>query len=322
MALDPQLQELVDASAALATLDLANTNAETFRALSKAPYLQYEPTEAVASVVDRSIPGPEGEVPVRIYTPAPPHESDADGDGPLGVLVYFHGSGFCIFDLDTHDHECRRLANLGGVIVVSVDYRLAPEHKFPAAVVDCLAALHWVVDHADGLGGDPTRIGVGGDSAGGNLAAVVAQVARDEGGPPLAFQLLVYPVTDLRGDHPSRAENGKGYLLTTEVMEWFETQYLHDDSERTDPRASPLLAESFAGLAPALVITAEYDPLRDEGDAYAEQLRAAGVPATLSRYDGAVHGFFQLSATTDIGRRAIEEAGAAVRDALGPHDGN
>ncbi len=319
MALDPQLQELVDASAALATLDLANTNAETFRALSKAPYLQYEPTEAVASVVDRSIPGPEGEIPVRIYTPArPPGAVDA----PLGVLVYFHGSGFCIFDLDTHDHECRMLANLGEVIVVSVDYRLAPEHKFPAAVVDCRAALHWVHDHADGLGGDPARVGVGGDSAGGNLAAVTAQIARDEGRPELAFQLLVYPVTDLRGDHPSRAENGKGYLLTTEVMEWFETQYLTDDSERTDPRASPLLADSFAGLPPALVITAEYDPLRDEGNAYAEQLRAAGVPVTLSPYDGAVHGFFQLSATTDIGRRAIGEAGAAVRAALGPDDGS
>jgi acetyl esterase len=232
------------------------------------------------------------------------------------VLVFFHGSGFVIFDLDTHDHECRMLANLGRVVVVSVDYRLAPEHKFPAAVTDARAALHWVVDHAEGLGADPARLAVGGDSAGGNLAAVVAQVARDEGGPPIAFQLLVYPVTDLRGGHASRVENGKGYLLTTEVMQWFEEQYLNDDTDRTDPRASPLLAASFAGLPRALVITAEYDPLRDEGDEYAQRLQADGVEVAHHRYDGAVHGFFQLSATTDIGRRAVEEAGAALRTAL------
>jgi acetyl esterase len=309
---DPQLQELVDASAAMAQLDLASTTAETFRALSKAPYLQYVPSEEVASVVDRSIPGPQGEIPVRIYTPA----TGAAGDGPLGVLAFFHGSGFVIFDLDTHDHECRMLANLGRVVVVSVDYRLAPEHKFPAAVTDARAALHWVVDHAEGLGADPARLAVGGDSAGGNLAAVVAQVARDEGGPPIAFQLLVYPVTDLRGGHASRVENGKGYLLTTEVMQWFEEQYLNDDTDRTDPRASPLLAASFAGLPRALVITAEYDPLRDEGDEYAQRLQADGVEVAHHRYDGAVHGFFQLSATTDIGRRAVEEAGAALRTAL------
>jgi acetyl esterase len=309
---DPQLQELVDASAAMAQLDLASTTAETFRALSKAPYLQYVPSEEVASVVDRSIPGPQGEIPVRIYTPA----TGAAGDGPLGVLVFFHGSGFVIFDLDTHDHECRMLANLGRVVVVSVDYRLAPEHKFPAAVTDARAAVHWVVDHAEGLGADPARLAVGGDSAGGNLAAVVAQVARDEGGPPIAFQLLVYPVTDLRGGHASRVENGKGYLLTTEVMQWFEEQYLNDDTDRTDPRASPLLAASFAGLPRALVITAEYDPLRDEGDEYAQRLQADGVEVAHHRYDGAVHGFFQLSATTDIGRRAVEEAGAALRTAL------
>jgi acetyl esterase len=316
--LDPQLQELVDASAAMAQLDMATTSAETFRTLSKAPYLDYRPTVEVATVVDRSIPGPQGDIPVRIYTP---ERDDADGDAPFGVLVFFHGSGFVIFDLDTHDHECRLLANLGRVVVVSVDYRLAPEHKFPAAVLDCRAALDWVVEHAGGLGADASRLAVGGDSAGGNLAAVVAQIARDEGGPPVAFQLLVYPVTDLHGAHPSRLANGSGYLLTADVMQWFESQYVNDDDERTDPRVSPLLAETLEGLPPALVITAEYDPLRDEGDEYAERLRAAGVPVTLSRYDGAVHGFFQLSATTDIGRRAVEEAGAALRAAVGPQKG-
>jgi len=317
--LDPQLQELVDASAAMARIDLATTSPDTFRTLSKAPYLEYVPTVEVDTVVDRSIPGPEGEIPVRIYTPS---RTAGDGDAPFGLLVFFHGSGFVIFDLDTHDHECRMLANLGRVVVVSVDYRLAPEHKFPAAVVDARAALDWAAEHADGLGADPGRVAVGGDSAGGNLAAVVSQIARDEGGPPIAFQLLVYPVTDLRGGHASRAENGKGYLLTTEVLQWFEAQYLNDDAERTDPRASPLLAPSFAGLPPALVITAEYDPLRDEGDEYAERLRAAGVPVTLSRYEGAVHGFFQLSATTDIGRRAVEEAGTALREATAPTKGS
>jgi acetyl esterase len=315
---DPQLQELVDASAAMAQLDMATTTAETFRALSKAPYLDYVPSVEVASVVDRSIPGPETEIPVRIYTPERTRE---DGDAPFGVLVFFHGSGFVIFDLDTHDHECRVLANLGRVVVVSVDYRLAPEHKFPAAVVDARAAVHWTAEHAEGLGADASRLAVGGDSAGGNLTAVVAQMARDEGGPPIAFQLLVYPVTDLRGDHASRVENGEGYLLTTQVMQWFESQYLDDEGDRTDPRVSPLLADSLADLPPALVITAEFDPLRDEGDEYAERLRAAGVPVTLSRYAGAVHGFFQLSATTGIGRRAVEEAAAALRAAVGPEKG-
>ena len=318
MPLDPQLQELVDASAAMGQLDMATTTADTFRVLSKAPYLDYVPSVEVATVVDRSIPGPEAEIPVRIYTP----ERTSDDDAPFGILVFFHGSGFVIFDLDTHDHECRVLANLGRVVVVSVDYRLAPEHKFPAAVTDARTAVHWAANHADGLGADASRLAVGGDSAGGNLAAVVARVARDEGGPPIAFQLLVYPVTDLRGGHPSRVENGEGYLLTTRVMKWFEAQYLNDDGERTDPLASPLLADSLEGLPPALVITAEYDPLRDEGDEYAERLRAAGVPVTLSRYAGAVHGFFQLSATTDIGRRAVEEAGTALRAAVGPEKGS
>jgi acetyl esterase len=314
--LDPQLQELVDASAALPPLDMEATSAETFRVLAKTPYLQYVPSVAVASVVDRSIPGPEAEIPVRIYTP---EREPADRDEPFGLLVFLHGSGFTIFDLDTHDHECRLLATLGRAVVVSVDYRLAPEHKFPAAVVDARGALHWAAEHADGLGADPARLAVGGDSAGGNLAAVVAQIARDEGGPAVAFQMLVYPVTDLRGEHPSRLENREGFLLTADLMEWFEAQYLNDDGERTDPRASPLLAESFSDLPPALVITAEYDPLRDEGDEYAQRLRAAGVPVTLSRYRGAVHGFFQLSATTDIGRRAVEEAGTALRAAVGPN---
>jgi len=237
----------------------------------------------MASVADRSCPGPACDVPVRVYVPV-------DEPGPRPVLVYFHGGGWVIGDLETHDSTARKLAAASGVTVVSVDYRLAPEDPFPAAVDDCLAAVRWVVDNAGDLDVDPSRLAVGGDSAGGNLAAVAAGRLRDDG-VPVAFQLLVYPVTDGTMGLPSYDENAEGYFLTRDTMAWFWDHYVGGE-HRTNPLASPLHApdEALAGLPPALVITAEFDPLRDEGEAYAARLRDAGVPVESVRYDGLLHG--------------------------------
>ena len=267
------------------------------------------PPEAVARVEDRRVPGSVGEIPVRIYTP--------EGSAPFPVLVYFHGGGWVIGNLDTHDAVCRLLANRAGCLVVSVDYRLAPEDPYPAAAEDAYAATRWVAAHAATLGGDAGRIAVGGDSAGGNLTAVVALMARDRGGPPLVHQLLVYPVTDAPGDNASYRDNGAGYLLTAEMMRWFWGHYTAGETSRRDAFLSPLHARDLRGLPPALVITAEFDPLRDEGEAYAERLRAAGVAVRCSRYPGMIHGFFGMTALLDRAREAIDEAASALRAAFG-----
>jgi acetyl esterase len=263
--------------------------------------------EEVASVEDRVVPGPAGEIPVRIYRP--------EGEGLLGCLVFFHGGGFVLGDLESHDHLCRELANRSGGVVVAVDYRRAPEHPYPAAVDDCWAALGWVVDQAEALGIDPRAVAVGGDSAGGNLAAVAARRARDEGAPPLCFQLLVYPVIDLHdmGSWESRRRSGEGYALSSGLMEWFHDHYLGPDGpEPGDVDVSPILVEDLSGLPSAHVVLAEFDPLHDEGRAYADRLEAAGVAVDLVDYEGAVHIFFQLGPITEIGRRAVDTAADAL----------
>jgi acetyl esterase len=221
-----------------------------------------------------------------------------------------------IGDLETHDELCRTLANESGCLVVSVDYRLAPEHKFPACTEDCYAATKWVAQNAAQFNGDPSRIAIGGDSAGGDLAAVVAHMARDRGGPPLVFQLLIYPATDLRMKTPSIEENAEGYFLTKQDMIWFTNHYLNSESEKENPLASPLLATYLSGLPAALIITAEYDPLRDEGEQYGQRLKEAGVPVTSSRYNGMIHGFVSLGAVLDQGKQAVAECSAALRAAF------
>jgi len=261
--------------------------------------------EPVAAVENRSIPGPAGEIPVRIYTPS--------GQPPFPALVYYHGGGWVVGNLDMVDTVCRALANRAGSVVVSVDYRLAPEHKFPASAEDAYAAAHWVATNASTIGVDPGRIAVGGDSAGGNLAAVVSLIARDRGSPSLAYQVLVYPVTDYAFDTPSYQANGKDYFLTTEMMEWFWNHYLRTPEDGNNPYASPLRATNLAGLPPALVITAEYDPLRDEGERYAQRLREAGVPVRQTRYDGMVHGFFTMPGTFDKAKQAVDEIAEELR---------
>jgi acetyl esterase len=231
-------------------------------------------------------------------------------------LVYFHGGGWVIGSIETHDALCRELTMEAGVVVVSVEYRLAPEHKFPAAADDAYAAVRWVAQHAAELGIDPARIGVGGDSAGGNLAAVVALQARDLGGPPLALQLLIYPITCDDLGTPSYVENAEGYMLTRADMAWFWSQYLSDPAQGDDPRVSPLRAGDLSGLPPAFILTAEYDPLRDEAEAYAARLEQAGVPVRMRRYDGMIHGFLRRLTLLDQGRVALDEVAKGIRDAL------
>jgi acetyl esterase len=276
----------------------------------KVPYQMIElggPEEPVARVDTRVIPGPV-EIPVRVYRPS----LAAD----LPVLMYFHGGGFVICNLDSHDRECRSLANASGCVVVSVDYRLAPEHKFPAAVEDAYSTTCYVAEHAAEFGIDPNRIAVAGDSAGGNLAAVVALMARDRKGPSLKFQLLIYPLTDVLDDSPSMREYGENHFLTRDLMDWFMEQYFATDADRQSPQASPLRAADLRGLAPAMIITGECDPLRDQGEAYADRLRSAGVPVVLKRYEGMIHPFVSLAGIVEGGRLAIDEAAAAVRQAL------
>jgi acetyl esterase len=307
MPLDPQARSLLDQLEALGAPPLSQQTPEEARAGFAVLAAVAGPPEEPVPTEDRSVPGPAGDIPVRIYRP--------ESVQPLPVVVYFHGGGWVIGDIASHDTTCQRLAAEVPALVVSVDYRLAPEHRFPAAVDDCGAATSWVSAHAAELGGDPARLAVAGDSAGGNLAAVVALHARDADGPPIAFQLLVYPGTDMTRSLPSHTENGAGYLLESDTIDWFLDNYLAD-ADRRHPDASPLFADDLSGLPPALVVTAEFDPLRDEGEAYAERLRQAGVTVTTSRYDGMIHGFYGLDSVFDAAKRATAETVEALRDVL------
>ncbi len=303
MPLDPFLRNLLDQMAASGAPSLDSLPVPQARAMFEAITMAPNEEVALARVEDRRIPGPRGEIPVRIYTP--------EGQGPFPVLVFYHGGGWVIGSIKTHDDICRVLARDVPALVVSVDYRLAPEHPFPAGVEDSYAALSWVAENAASIGGDPARLAVGGDSAGGNLSAVVAILARDRGGPRLAHQLLVYPATDMRGDTVSMRENGTGYFLTHDIMMWFSNHYV-SAQDRLLPYASPLLTPDLRGLPPATVITAEFDPLRDEGEAYAARLRESDVPVELERHDGMIHGFFTMRMLPQA-REAIESATTALR---------
>ncbi len=255
----------------------------------------------VASVENLMADGPHGAIPLRLYRPLVQHQAT----GPLPVLVFFHGGGWVIGDLDTHDTLCRQLANAARCAVLTVDYRMGPEHRFPCAVDDCLAATRWCRDNAMRLGLDASRIAVGGDSAGGNLAAVVAIAARDRGDLPLRYQLLIYPATDMRRLAPSHRSNGQGFLLTNDTMAYFHDHYIDDVAHDADWRASPLLCEALGSLPDALVVTAGYDPLRDEGLMYSQRLTEAGNRAIHICFERQIHGFITMG-------RVIDEANAAV----------
>jgi acetyl esterase len=307
MALHPQCKVFLDQLAAMGGPPLHTLTPADARAMVLPADLGgvEQPLHRVES---RTVPGPDGPIPVRIYTP--------DGNGALPALVYFHGGGFLLGDLDMSDRQCRQLAHHSGCVVISVDYRLAPEHKFPAAVDDAFAATVYVATHAAEFGIDAGRIAVGGDSAGGTLATVVAMMAHDRGGPALIFQLLIYPLVNVNDDSPSMHEFAEDHFLTKDVMDYFMGHYVPAAADRRDPRASPLLATSLSGLPPAFVITAECDPLRDQGEAYARRLRDSGVRVVHKRYDGMIHPFFSLGGIIDGGQAAIVESAAALRHAV------
>lgn len=310
MPLHPQAEALRTRIAAAGEPPIYTLEPEDARRIRLARLRTGLPVEPVAKVEDRTIPGPAGPLPVRVYTP--------DGPGPHPVVVYYHGGGWVIGNLDTHDGSSRGICNASRCIIVSVDYRLAPEAKFPAAAEDSYAAAKWVVEHTVEIGGEAGRVAVAGESAGGNLAAAVCLMAKDRGGPPFAFQLLVYPVMEYGGDTPSSRENAEGYFLTKASMDWYWGHYLKAPKDGSHPYASPLKAKDLSGLPPALVITAEYDPLRDEGEAYASRLKEAGVGTICTRYGGMMHGFFNQPNDIDDARKAYAEAGAALRNALNP----
>jgi acetyl esterase len=297
MPVDPQVEALLAPMRELPAMDFFELEPSLVRENFGTVGPPASPPE-VARVEDRTIPGPGGELPVRIYTP--------DGAGPFPLIVFFHGGGFVLCDLDSHDALARSLCNGVGAVVVSVDYRLAPEAKFPAAPEDCYAATRWAVENAEALGADARRVAVAGDSAGGNLAAVVALLAKERGGPSLSHQLLIYPVTSSELTTPSYEENAEGYFLTGDMMRWFWHHYLEREEDGASPLASPLRAEDLSALPAATVITAEFDPLRDEGEAYARRLEKAGVPTHLARYDGVIHGFVSMYEVIDKGREALD----------------
>lgn len=304
MPLDPNVKQMLDLLASFNAPPMSQGDAETARRNFRALVVdgrQPEHVVPVAGVEDIKLDGPAGPMAARIYRP--------EGTGPHATVAFFHGGGFVIGDIDTHDNQCRWLCRETGAVVVSFDYRLAPEAPWPAAVEDCLAATRWAGENVDRLGGDPARLAVAGDSAGGNLAAVVAQQVRDDGGPSLVAQLLIYPATDLVDDegrkYPSRVENAEGYFLTVDDMLWFSGHYV-GGADPTEPRLSPIYGR-LDGLPPAVVATAEYDPLRDEGEAYAEALQALGVPVTVRRFDGLIHGFFDLPALSPAAETAVRQ---------------
>jgi acetyl esterase len=311
MPLHPQVEGLLQQMAAAGAKGFSEMTVDECRQTFAGMLAGLPPSgAAIASVIDRKIPGPGIDIPVRLYTP--------EGNGPFPILMFFHGGGFVIGDLETHDAVCRELCAGSQAVVVAVDYRLAPEHPFPAAPDDCMAATRWAAANAAEINGDAQRMAVSGDSAGGNLAAVVAQQSVQEG-PMLCAQLLIYPATCADGtETPSMVENASGYLLERSDMDWFLGHYLPNESDRSIPRSSPIHNTNLAGLAPALVITAEYDPLRDEGEAYARAMQAAGVDVEISRYDGAIHAFYSFFPILEQGRAAIDESNRWLTQHLAP----
>lgn len=309
MTLDPQAARVLEAAekSGLPPLETLSP-AEARRQYEKGAALLGGQQPAVFSVRDIEAPGPLGPIPLRVYVPRDP-ASEA-----LPLLVYIHGGGYVIGSRDSHDVPCRHLALGGDCIVVSVDYRMAPEHPYPQPVDDCWAAVNWIADNAATLGACPDRIAIGGDSAGGNLATVMCLKAREAGTPSFVYQLLIYPGTDKSRSQASHTELAQGYRLTRPLLDWFMGHYFSGDAVRADdPYASPLQAEDLSGLPPALVISAGYDPLRDEDIAYHEKLRAHGTPSVHLHYPGMIHGFINMTAALDVARECLAECGVRLR---------
>jgi acetyl esterase len=311
MPLDPILKAFLDQMAAQPGPKMWEIDAPQARELFVAMMSVVGPKDVpIGKAVNQIIPAPHGEIPVRIYTPV------AASAEPLPTLIFFHGGGWVIGNIETHDGLCRVLANESACRVISVEYRLSPEHKHPAAVEDACAAVSWIEANASTLGVDANRLAIGGDSAGGALAAVVAQMAKEKGNPKIAYQMLFFPVTQIGDETGSLREFAEGYFLETPTLKWFYAHYLPAHADKTDPRVSPLSAKDVSGLAPAYVMLAGFDPLHDEGMAYAEKLRAAGVPVTIADYPDMVHDFIYMQAVLPQAPQALSAAAAALKGAL------
>lgn len=309
MLLDPQVEILLQTMAAEGRPPIHTLTVADARAAAEEMTLLAGETVAVGSVRDITIPVDGGEVGARVYTP--------HGDGVHPAVVFFHGGGWVICSLDTHDNIARAICRDADAVVVSVDYRMAPEYRFPTAAHDCFAATEWVAAHASSLDVDASRLAVCGDSAGGNLSAVVTQMARDAGGPAITYAALIYPAVDMSRKGGSLDENSAGYFLETAGMEWFMGHYL-TDAERSEPLASPLLHENLSGLPDTFIATCEFDPLRDEGEAYGDALRANGAHVESKRYDGLIHGAANMTGVLDAGRQLVADTAAHLRAALHP----
>jgi acetyl esterase len=312
MPLDPQVQKLFDQIASMGGRPIFELTPDEARlqALQQKATLNVKPP-AVAKIEDQEIPGPAGSILIRRYVPL-----GAETGKLLPMLIYFHGGGYVMGNLDSEDPQCRYLANQASCLVVSVNYRLAPENKFPACVEDAFAATQWVSNNASELGGDSKRLAVSGQSCGGTLAAVVTQLARANGGPSILFQIMIVPNCGRSMDLPSHALFDKRFFQTKELHDWITHHYLHNQEEEKDPRYCPLLADNFDHLPRALIITAEFDPCRDEGKLYADKLRAAGVQVEYTCYEGQVHPFFGWAGALPAGRKALDQAAAALRKAF------
>jgi acetyl esterase len=317
--LDKEAQAFLDAVRAAGRPDVSTLTPAEARKLYRETRGAVTPEPPEMSEIDNiAAPGPHGPIPLRYYRPA-----GVDKREPIPVLVFYHGGGWVIGDLDTHDVACRLIANEARCAVVSVDYRMGPEHKFPAAVDDAYAAAHWVAGEAKSLRIDAEKFAVGGDSAGGNLAAVVSLMARgkrrdgDATAPKIAYQVLIYPATDMHMETGSHTRFARDHLLTRDSMDWFQQQYLNGPADREDWRASPLRAKSLAGLPPAYIVVAGHDPLRDEGEAYAVALKKAGVPVVFREFPGQIHGFVVLGKVMPQAGQAIAEIGTALKLAFG-----
>jgi acetyl esterase len=310
MPLHAQVSKFLEQQAALGLKPIERCTPAEFRQMMVDGLVAAGESERVAVIENRIADGPNGPIPIRIYRQAPTGRSPA--------LVYFHGGGWVGGNLETHDGLCRAIVNAANCSVIAVDYRLAPEHKYPAATEDAFAAAGWVQRHAAALGIDGQRIAVGGDSAGGNLAAAVALMARDRDQPPPCLQVLLYPIIDYDLATASYRQYADGYLLTRAAMQWFWTHYQSSENDAKQPYAAPMQAKDLTGLAPALVLTAEFDVLRDEGEAYAERLTAAGVSTERTRYNGMIHGFVPRLNLFDSARTALAQIVGALKRAFAP----
>lgn len=313
MSLDPDNQQVLDMIKAAGRPPVAALPPDEARKMYRASRGALQPElPDMAEVRDLAAPGPAGDIPLRLY------RGMGTSPGVLPVLVFYHGGGYVIGDLDTHEYVCRKIANVARCCVVAVDYRLAPEHKFPAAIEDSAAALRWIVKEAQSLSIDSARVAVGGDSAGGNLSANMAHLARDSEVPPLCFQMLLYPGTDMSMSQPSYKRDFTEFPLSIEAIEYFMGHYFHNKNDYIDPRAAPLLADNFKQLAPAFVLTAGYDPLADEGIEYARKLENNGVPVTLVHMSDQMHGFLTMGRVIRAADLALEMAGSALARAFRP----